>query len=62
VHAKEKDAPVPAKLMNKIALVADLIDPLTPTEQAPDWVNQNYEITGSKTFDDAVVTYFTKKG
>ena len=62
VHSKEKDAPVPAKLMNKIALVADLIDPLTSTEQAPDWVNQNYEITGSKTFDDAVVTYFTKKG
>jgi mannosyltransferase len=61
IHAKEKDAPQPAKLMNKIALVADLIDPLSPTEQAPDWVTKNYTITGSKTFDDAVVTYFKKK-
>ncbi len=62
VHSKEKDAPEPAHLMSRIALVADLIDPLTPTEQAPDWVNKNYTVTGSKTFDDAKVTYFTKKG
>ena len=62
VHSKEKAAPQPATLMNKIALVADTIDPLAPMDQVPDWVAKNYTITGSKTYPDAIVTYFTKKG
>jgi mannosyltransferase len=60
-HSKEADAPAPTVLMNKIALVADTIDPIAPIDQAPAWVSKNYTITGSKAFPHAVVTYFTLK-
>jgi mannosyltransferase len=62
IHTKENQASRPTQLMHKIALVTDLIDPLSPADQAPDWVNKNYRISGSKIFDDARVTYFTKTG
>ena len=61
IHSKEKDAPRPQVLMNKISLITDSVDPIPALDQVPLWVSENYKITKSVHFKDANVTIFSKK-